>query len=121
MNVVKTEKKMSRSYRKTPIFGITTAESEKEDKKLWHKSFRTKAKNQLKEKTLRNDIEELDTIIDVHEYDVSNSFAMDKEVKKYYPKYRQVFHAKKIADRIGKTVAEKSALQLRYLQKHKFK
>ena len=112
---------MSRSYRKTPIFGITTAESEKEDKKLWHKSFRTKAKNQLKEKTLRNDIEELDTIIDVHEYDVSNSYAMDKEVKKYYPKYRQVVQAKKVADRIGKTLAEKSALQLRYLQKHKFK
>ena len=31
---------MSRSYRKTPIFGYTCAESEKKDKQIWHKRMR---------------------------------------------------------------------------------
>lgn len=31
---------MSRSRRHTPKMGITTAESEKEDKRRWHKAFR---------------------------------------------------------------------------------
>lgn len=35
---------MSRSRRKTPIFGITTSESESVDKKIWHKAYRRSAK-----------------------------------------------------------------------------
>jgi hypothetical protein len=31
---------MSRSVRKTKIFGITTAISEKQDKRLWNRKFR---------------------------------------------------------------------------------
>lgn len=31
---------MSRSYRKTPIFGFTNATSEKKDKQIWHKRMR---------------------------------------------------------------------------------
>lgn len=31
---------MSRSYRKTPIHGITTAASEAFDKACWHRAFR---------------------------------------------------------------------------------
>lgn len=31
---------MSRSYRKTPIFGHTNAKSEKDDKRIWHKRMR---------------------------------------------------------------------------------
>ena len=108
---------MARSYRKVPIFGIATFESEKENKKAWHKLFRSKAKNLLKEKTIRNDIDELDTVVDVHMYDVSNSYTMNKEVKLYYSKHRQMEHAKKV----GKTLAEKEALEMRYLQKHQFK
>jgi hypothetical protein len=33
---------MARSYRKTPIRGITTAHSEKTDKKLWHSRMRAR-------------------------------------------------------------------------------
>ncbi|WP_288076486.1 hypothetical protein [Pseudomonas sp.] len=36
---------MSRSRRKTPIFGITTARSEAFDKATWHRAFR-RAENQ---------------------------------------------------------------------------
>lgn len=31
---------MSRSMRKTKMFGITSAESEKQDKRLWNRKFR---------------------------------------------------------------------------------
>ncbi|MDQ1151845.1 hypothetical protein QE382_003829 [Sphingobacterium zeae] len=31
---------MSRSVRKTKIFGITTSESEKQDKRRWNRTFR---------------------------------------------------------------------------------
>lgn len=33
---------MSRSYKKTPICGITCAKSEKADKRFWNRSFRKK-------------------------------------------------------------------------------
>ena len=33
---------MSRSKKKHPIRGITSASSEKEDKKMWHRAFRRK-------------------------------------------------------------------------------
>lgn len=33
---------MARSYRKTPICGITTARSEKSDKKIWHSRMRAR-------------------------------------------------------------------------------
>lgn len=39
---------MSRSYRKTPICGITTAESEKQDKRLANRLFRRNARQLLK-------------------------------------------------------------------------
>ena len=35
---------MSRSYRKTPITGISLAESEKQDKRLANRAFRRKSK-----------------------------------------------------------------------------
>lgn len=35
---------MSRSQRKTPIFGITSTTSEKQDKRVWNKRFRRVAK-----------------------------------------------------------------------------
>lgn len=48
---------MSRSKRKTPIFGITTATSEKLDKRRWNKTFRRIAKNHItKQKELPHKI-----------------------------------------------------------------
>ena len=44
---------MSRSKRKTPIFGHTTADSEKLDKRIWNKRFRRVARMLInKEKEL---------------------------------------------------------------------
>lgn len=38
---------MSRSRRKTPIFGITTAKSEAFDKACWHRAFRRSENQRL--------------------------------------------------------------------------
>ena len=40
---------MSRSKRKTPIFGVTTAESERSDKQRWHKKLRRKVVSELRQ------------------------------------------------------------------------
>lgn len=38
---------MSRSRRKKPICGFTTCRSEKDEKKIWHRELRRKARQQL--------------------------------------------------------------------------
>lgn len=38
---------MSRSRRKTPIVGYSTARSEADDKRLWHKRWRARERDQL--------------------------------------------------------------------------
>lgn len=43
---------MSQSVRKTKIFGITTAESEKQDKRRWNRTFRKVCKKLIR---LEND------------------------------------------------------------------
>lgn len=49
---------MSRSYRKTPVHGITTCRSEKDDKKLFHGMMRSYERTILK--NIRNyDLDEL--------------------------------------------------------------
>ena len=39
---------MSRSVRKTKIFGITTAETEKQDKRRWNRTFRKVCKKLIR-------------------------------------------------------------------------
>lgn len=48
---------MSRSIRKTKIFGITSAKSEKQDKRLWNRKFRKVCKKLIcQEKEAPNNI-----------------------------------------------------------------
>lgn len=67
---------MSRSKRKNLIVGIA-GRSEKKDKKLWHKKWRTKTRQALK---LEN-YEEVDSLSD--ERTVSNPWSMSKDGKHY--------------------------------------
>ena len=39
---------MSRSYRKTPVFGITTSESDKPGRKIDHRRYRHYYKNKIR-------------------------------------------------------------------------
>lgn len=51
---------MSRSYRKTPIFGHSTSVSEKQDKKIWHSRARTTERDRLKAGDYDNHLTTLD-------------------------------------------------------------
>ena len=65
---------MSRSRKKTNRGGATTAPSEKDNKKLWHKIFRRKNRTALK----KADKEET---IFVTKKEVSDPWKMDKDGK----------------------------------------
>lgn len=70
---------MSRSHRKTPICGITTARSEKFDKKMWHKRLRTKEK-------IRLEHEDTEDFIPIHKHKVGNVWSMQKDGKQRFDK-----------------------------------
>jgi hypothetical protein len=67
---------MSRSYRKTPIRGVTTAESEKLDKQLANRRLRRVVKQVLKD--------EPDAQVLPHKREVSDVWAMDKDGKCWF-------------------------------------
>lgn len=66
---------MSRSRKKTKIHGITTAESEAVDKRIWHKRLRARERDRL-----ISDPESEPTL----ENDVSGVWDMAKDGKKYW-------------------------------------
>ena len=66
---------MSRSKRKHNIRGNTCAESEKEDKKLWHKAFRRRTK------IITTGKKNLDDIVFPSIKDVSDVWGMAKDGK----------------------------------------
>lgn len=64
---------MGKSYRKTPIHGMVSLDSEKEDKKLGNRRFRKHVSDNLSElkglKIDRNNLDELDELINFEEYE----------------------------------------------------
>jgi hypothetical protein len=64
---------LSRSYRRTPIFGITTSRSEKQDKAFANRRLRRKVKV-----CLAADNEELPLL-----REISNVWSFDKDGKSY--------------------------------------
>lgn len=72
---------MSRSYKKVPVAGHTGAESEKYDKKIWHRRFRHRTKDILR--SMHNDPDMIDDTIMPVEDDVSSTWSMSKDGKHY--------------------------------------
>lgn len=72
---------MSRSIKKVPKFGYT-GNSEKNDKKAWHQSFRKKSKDTIRKS--HYNIDELEQTIFPIEEDVSNPALMAKDGKHYW-------------------------------------
>lgn len=64
---------MANSYRKTPVSGITTARSEKQDKKIWHSRMRAATRTHLRS---GRDIDVMPV-----EREVSNVWSFDKDGK----------------------------------------
>lgn len=74
---------MSRSQRKTPIFGHTTACSEAYDKRQWHKRWRLRQRHQLAT------LDQEDDPLPVHRRAVSSTWKMAKDGKGWFGPERQ--------------------------------
>lgn len=104
---------MSRSYRKTPIFGNTTCRSERQDKKQWHKALR--AKERVAQAALSP--ENLESHMSLHENQVGNVWSMGKDGRQYWSESSRKEMARRFADRQGANPKERAALRDRLLRK----
>ena len=105
---------MSRSVRKTPIMGITTCRSEREDKKFWHRRWRAHERTKLSAVPL----DDAESNLAVSVKQLSNIWDMGKDGRQYWPLASQDVTAKRFARRKGRTRKERKALHERL--KHKF-
>jgi hypothetical protein len=104
---------MSRSRRKTPITGHTTCRSERQDKKIWHRRWRTRERLAL----ACMSPEEWDSYLGFLENEVSDVWSMGKDGRCYWPVDRQVLIAERIANFKGRSPQERSSLMKRLLHK----
>ena len=101
---------MSRSRRKTPVFGNTSATSERVGKKLWHGRFRAK------ERTALSSTKDLSTHMPTTVLDASNVWSMEKDGRWYGRPERLEAISLRAASR-GKTKLEKESLRIRAIKK----
>lgn len=106
---------MSRSFRKTPIFGHTSARSEAADKRTWHKRWRTQERDLLT--TLPADHEHCTTLRNA----VSHSWQMAKDGKSWFGPTRQQKMAERIAAHQASSPLHKGKLVKRILAKWRAK
>ena len=104
---------MSRSSRKSPILGITTCRSERQDKKIWHQRWRTRVRIQLTSTAP----EDFDTIFPISENEVSNIWSMGKDGKQYFPVKSQYLVAERIVQNKNLPLKEKESLKQRFIHK----
>lgn len=71
---------MSRSYKHTPIHGITKCSSERYDKQKWHSRMRTVARTNIQQHLREG---KLDEFVDIVVLDVSNVWVFGKDGKHY--------------------------------------
>lgn len=74
---------MARSFKKIAITGITTAESEKKDKRIANRRERSRIKQMLYVATTAS-TDTLDALILPHKRELSNVWCFDKDGKHYY-------------------------------------
>lgn len=104
---------MSRSRRNTPIFGMSTCRSERQDKVLWHGRLRAQTRTAM---TPRTADELLDHVLP-EERHVSNVWAMAKDGRQWWPVSNQHRLARLLAGRRGHTPTERTAIEQRLLHK----
>lgn len=108
--------KLSKSIRKTPIFGHTSATSEKKDKQILNRAMRSKNKQLIKTTT------DWDEFIPFEKDDIMSTWEMEKDGKSYFDKQSQVRTANRVYKyhpyRFKMTIYE----FIKYFKaKHKFK
>lgn len=104
---------MSRSRRKSPVFGVTTCQSEKQDKKIWHGRWRANERTAL----ASADPDKLDAHLPVLKHQVSNPWRMGKDGRQRLPLDSQDRFAKNLAESKGRTDPERRSLAIRLLRK----
>ncbi|MGZ3238698.1 MAG: hypothetical protein ACXU8A_15140 [Burkholderiaceae bacterium] len=104
---------MSRSRRKTPIVGFTSCRSERQDKNLWHRRWRTRERVAL----ATSSTEALSAHLTQLENQSSNVWTMDKDGRSYWPVANQTAVAERIANRKGRNPQERASLKKRLLRK----
>ncbi len=106
---------MSRSYRKTPITGFTTARSEAADKRIWHKRWRSRIRDQLAV------LKPKDNPLPIHRHAVSSTWNMAKDGKHWFAPHRQIAVAERVSSWRTKHKLERKALKARLLAKWRCK
>lgn len=101
---------MSRSQKKTPIFGIAGEKSERADKKIWHGRLRSLERSALSSSA------DLDDHMTTTEREASNPWTFAKDGKFFWPLRRQEVVAERLAQ-TGKTKKERAALAHRWIKK----
>lgn len=104
---------MSRSRKKTPIFGVTTSASEKRDKKAWHSALRSKERAAL----ASSSAEELSERNSVTVRDLSSPWDMSKDGHVFSALTDIERRAEKTAKDVAKTKAERDSLAKRIMHK----
>ena len=104
---------MSRSRRKTPIFGHTNSRSERKDKQLWHQRWRAHERTVL----VGASPDVLEAHQTIREQQVSNPWTMDKDAHSWWSKERRVALAPQLAHEKGRSDQERATLQTRLLRK----
>jgi hypothetical protein len=90
---------MTRSIKNNYFLAHACCRSEKKDKKIWHKAFRKKEKQNLGS----SDLEEYVT---THHREVSNPWNMAKDGKHYYSKPDLLASIKRVATRFTENEKE---------------
>ena len=106
---------ISRSRRKTPIIGHTMAASEAKDKRLWHKRWSSRQRDELARTGQETDI------LPIHHKEVSDTWNMDKDGKYWFSPHQQLKCAASMAARRSRQSPERKALQARLLARWKHK
>lgn len=104
---------MSRSRRKTPIFGMTNCRSEYQDKRIWHGRLRAQARTKLA--TLV--VDEFDGAVIPEVRDVSNPWSMGKDGKLWISQETRSTLADHVADRKSRGQQERLSIFRRNLRK----
>lgn len=70
---------MSRSRKKTPISGITTSESEKDEKKAWHRVYRRKVNSRIRNAEGEADLPHFRSVSDPWSMSKDGKFVFDEK------------------------------------------
>ena len=102
---------MSRSRKKTPIFGYASADSEASDKRIWHSRMRHRERQAL------HSADDYDAHLTTTDDQASSTWEMGKDGKHFWPEKSREEAASWIAERSGKTDRERATLKRRLMRK----